>query len=180
MVAPLDTGGLLVAVAAGVLVVLDDDGVSFGVALGSAGSLDELLELLVLGAGDDVPNTGPPVRVGEPVDVELPVGVGVPEDFVGLGDFEVGVGWVLLVDDDDDDTGGFTRGTMTGAPGRWVRVLGGTKEGTRVAWSRDVPEVRVGSMDHGVEGSVERGAADAGAGATAAGAAGSPQKPWVT
>lgn len=174
----LDTELLLELLADGV-VVEPDDGVTLGVPLGSVVPLevDEPLVLPLLGVGATVPNTGP-VRVGEPVEDGVPVGVGVPVDFVGLGDVLVGVVVVLVVD--GACVGTFDRGTTTGTPGRWVRVLGGTNEGTRVAWSRDVPEVRVASIDHGADASVDRGAAEDGAGATTADGAGSPQNPWVT
>lgn len=123
------------------VVVELDDGVTFGVPLGSlALVVGEPLGLLLLGVGATVPNTGP-VRVGEPVEVGVPVGVGVPVDFIGLGvvvlgEVLVGVGGavvVLVVDVVCVGTGTFGRGAMTGAPGSWVRVLGGTSEGTRVA-----------------------------------------------
>lgn len=164
-------------VAGGVLVVLED-GVSLGVAVGS-----ESLEVELLGAGGEaVPNTGPVLRVGVPADVDVPVGVGVPEDLVGLGDLVVGAGVLVLL---DDGAAPFGFATTTGAPGKWVRVLGGTKDGTwvdrsRVAWSREVPESGVGSMDHGVEASVDCGGADADGGPATDGAACSPQKLWVT
>lgn len=163
----------------GVPLVLDD-GVSFGVAVGSSGSLDDEL----VGLGETVPKTGA-VRVGVPEEVDVPVGVGLPVD-VGLLDgvvvVELGVGWAVLAADGAAARG---RGALTGTPGRWVWMLGGTREGTcvarsRVESSRDVPEVRVGSTVHGVEGSVERGGADDGGGPTTAGAPDSPQKPWVT
>ena len=163
---------LLELVADGALVVLDD-GVNFGVAVGSESLLDD--ELLLGAGGDTVPNTGPVwvgVPLGVPVEVDVPVGVEV--DFVGAG-------LAVVV---DDGAAGLVTGAITGVPGRWVRVLRGTSEGTwvdksRVAWSREVPEVRVGSIDQGVDGSVDRGAAGAG-GPTTDGAAGSPQKLWET
>lgn len=120
-------------VADGVLDELDE-GVTLEVAVGS----DVLLDVEPpLGDGDTGPITGPPVRVGEPVDVGEPLGVGdpdpvgVPDDLVGLGDVDVAVGVEVL----DEEVAGLTRGlrAITGAPGKWARVVDGTKEGTRVA-----------------------------------------------
>lgn len=94
-----------------------EDGVSFGVPLGSLVLLEDDEDVLPeVGATGAI--TGPPERVGVPVGVGVPVEVGVPDDVGEPDEVElpedvvelVGAGLRVPVDDG--------LGAATGAPGR--------------------------------------------------------------